>query len=174
MSTQGGKTVGKPKGRFKKRTPIKRTSEIPKEGVSTSVSSKYKFHPMGDSASSTPRHTFTTVVEHLLDSLGKTTLYGLDDILESIQDLKHIDFNEQMPDEDDFQSTLTDPAKAAKQQRLLDKALDEEMKMWTRKKHDYKLNLGKAFAIIKDDWCTPSMLHKQAQHPGWQDQLLPS
>ena len=46
--------------------------------------------------------------------------------------------------------------------------------MWTRKKHDYKLNPGKAFAIIKDDWCTPSMLRKLAQHPGWQDQLLPS
>ena len=77
MSSQGGKSAGKSnkgkpnyKGQTGKKSTFKKSFNSSKETPQVSVSSKYKFHPMGDNALGTPKHTYNTVLEHLLDSLG--------------------------------------------------------------------------------------------------------
>ena len=172
MSSHRGKSAGKGKGKFynkgqARKGPIKKGDSQQRESTTGSVSSRYKFHPMGDSSRSTPRHTFTTVLEHLADHLEKIIVKHSKDVVSSILSMTPLNLAVEEPDHDEYLSLRPEEHLRLAEQRILDRRFDDDHHRWVKRKDIYEDNTSKVFGTVKDEWCTTAMLNKLAQHPDW-------
>jgi len=177
MSSHRGKSAGKGKGKFynkgqARKGPIKKADSQHRESTTGSVSSRYKFHPMGDSSTSTPRHTFTTVLEHLADQLEKIIVKHSKDVVSSILSMTPLNLALEEPDHDEYISLRPEEHLRVAEQRILDKRYDDDHHRWVKRKDIYEDNTSKVFGTVKDEWCTTAMLNKLAQHPDWYEDIL--
>ena len=140
MSSHRGKSAGKGKGRFHskeqaKKGPLKKGESQQRESTTTSVSSRYKVHPMGDSSTGTPRHTFTTVLEHLADHLEKIIVKHSKDVVSSILGMTPLTLAVEEPDHDEYISLRPEEHLRLAEQRILDRRYDDDHHHWVKRTH---------------------------------------
>ena len=130
--------------------------------------SELKFHPHGVG---TDRQTVTfgKVKERIVMKVQKDYEYG-QDIAESLREMEMVDLSSVRPTIQD--PTEVEPAKRAREERMLDIIYREEMSIYLKRVAALEANLGKAYSLIYENYCDNTMQMRIKEHPDYHSEIL--